>query len=186
MVKRLIETIQTQLETPDTGFKISLDNMLATWGSVKYAELSVLLVHLRMLAMVHQTHHWTAKGDPFYGDHLLYERLYNGVIEEIDAVAEKSIGLGGNENVNLLLQMRQLDKLCEAYGMSSTIPQSSELARRSLRAEVDFLRCAAHMADSLKMNGLLTRGLDNMLQGIEDAHEGHVYLLRQRTSKGSY
>ena len=34
--------------------------------------------------------------------------------------------------------------------------------------------------DDLKEMGLLTRGLDNMIAGIEDKHESHVYLLKQR------
>ena len=33
------------------------------------------------------------------------------------------------------------------------------------------------------MNVVLTNGLSNMLQGIADVHEGHIYLLKQRVSK---
>ena len=184
MAKRLIETLEIQIAAPDPGYGIAVENMLAAWGATRYAQLSVLLVHLRFLAMVHQTHHWTAKGDPFYGDHLLYERLYNAVIEDIDALAEKAIGLGNNDNVNLPLQVQQLNQMAQSYGMSSTIPQTTDLSKRSLLAEVSFLRCAAHCACSLKEQGLMTRGLDNMLQGIEDKHEGHVYLLKQRSCPG--
>ncbi len=181
MKKRLIETLEVQIAVPDPGYEIAIENMLASWGEVSYAQLSILLVYLRFLAMVHQTHHWTAKGDPFYGDHLLYERLYNGVLEDIDALAEKAVGLGGNDNVNLPLQMMQLHALAQNYGMTSTIQQPSELAKRSMSAEVGFLRCAAHCSQSLKEMGLMTRGLDNLLAGIEDKHEGHVYLLKQRS-----
>lgn len=182
MTKRLIETLEIMIAVPDPGYGVAIENMLAEWGNVPYAQLSVLLVHLRFLAMVHQTHHWTAKGDPFYGDHLLFERLYNGVLEDIDALAEKSVGLGSNDNVNLPLQVQQLNTLAQSYGTSSTLPQASDLSKRSLVAEVSFLRCAAHCAQSLKEMGLMTRGLDNLLAGIEDKHEGHVYLLKQRST----
>lgn len=184
MKKRLIETLAIQIAVPDPGHGVLLENMLATWGATPYAQLSVLLVHMRFLVMVHQTHHWQAKGDAFYGDHLLFERLYNAVTTEIDAIAEKSIGLGGNDNVNLPLQVQQLGQLAKEYGMASTVPQTTELAKRSLAAEVCFLRCVSHMVNSLKESGLLTRGLDNMLAGIEDTHEGHVYLLKQRSCPG--
>lgn len=178
--KRLIETLAIQIAIPDPTNGIFLENMLSQWGATPYAHLSLLLVHLRYVALIHQTHHWTAKGDPFYGDHLLFQRLYETVIQEIDAVAEKAVGLGCADTVNLQLQAQQLSQLSTEYGTSMTLPTSSDLAKRSLAAEVSLLRCAAHCAQSLKDLGLLTRGLDNMLQGIEDTHEGSVYLLKQR------
>ena len=178
--KRLIETLEMQIAVPDVSHGIAVENMLAQWGGVQYAELSVLLVKLRHLAMVHQTHHWAAKGDPFYGDHLLYERLYETIIGEIDALAEKSVGLGSEDNVNLPLQAMQLAQLTKEYGTAVTLPVASSLPQRSMAAEVDFLRCAALCACSLKEKGLMTRGLDNFLQGLEDKHESHVYLLKRR------
>lgn len=182
--KRLIETLEVQIAVPDPGHNVMLDNMLAAWGAVPYAQLSLLLVQLRFLAVVHQIHHWTAKGDPFYGDHLLYQRLYDATAAELDELAEKAVGLGGNDNVNLQLQLMQVNQLAQGYGASSTLPMQSDLAKRSLAAEVGFLRCAAHCVCSLKEQGLLTRGLDNMLAGMEDRHEGHVYLLKQRSCPG--
>jgi DNA-binding ferritin-like protein len=182
VARRLVESLEIMIAVPDPGYGIAIENMLAEWGGVPYAQLSVLLVHLRFLVLVHQTHHWTAKGDPFYGDHLLFERLYNGVLEDVDALAEKSVGLGGNDNVNLPLQIQQLNTLAQSYGASSTLPQASDLSKRSLIAEVAFLRCATHCVQSLKEMGLMTRGLDNLLAGIEDKHEGHVYLLKQRST----
>ena len=171
MKNRLIETLTMQIAVPDPDCGIVTDNMVAQWCGVPFAELSVLLVRLRFLATVHQTHHWTAKGDPFYGDHLLYQRLYDAVVVDIDALAEKAVGLGSSDNVNLPLQAAQLAQLCNDYGTTMTLPVASGLAQRSLVAEVGFLRCAAHCADSLNENGQLTRGLDNFLQGqIGRAH----------------
>lgn len=184
MSKRLIETLEVQIAVPDPMHGIVFENTLAQWGGVPYGELSVLLVNLRFLALVHQTHHWTSKGDPFYGDHLLYERLYGAVVEDIDALAEKAIGLGNNDNVNLQLQVIQLAEMARQYGCAVTLPVASSLAQRSMAAEVGFLRSAAHCASLLSENGTLTRGLDNFLQGLEDKHETHVYLLKQRCATG--
>lgn len=185
MKKRLIETLEVQIAAPDPGYGIAIENMLAEWGTVPYPQLSVLLVHLRFLAMVHQTHHWTVKGDPFYGDHLLFDRLYTGVLEDIDAIAEKAVGLGSVDCVDLVLQANQLKIMAQNYGSASTIPQQTEFAKRSMLAEISFLRCAAHCALSLKEMGLMTRGLDNLLAGIEDKHESNVYLLKQRSCPGA-
>jgi DNA-binding ferritin-like protein len=163
---------------PNTN--VVVDNMIAEWGGNPYSQISVLLVYLEFLSKVHRTHHWIARGDPFYGDHLLFQRLYEGAGEEIDMVAEKAVGLGTISNVDLNFVTAQCHRLVQNYGSSSTIPHPSELFRRSYQAEMTFLKVVTHLVDSLKESGLLTRGLDNMIAGIEDKHESHVYLLKQR------
>ena len=177
--RKLFENVQIVI---DPNLHIVVDNLCSEWGNLPYPQLSVLLVHLKFLYFVHQNHHWTCKGDPFYGDHLLFQRLYEATQEEIDSIAEKTIGLGTIANVDLVQQTNQLARLVQGYGMSQTIPQPNELAKRSLVAEVNFLACVSRLVESLKECGLLTRGLDNLIAGIEDKHEGHVYLLKQRCS----
>lgn len=169
--------------TIEPNLHIMTDNMIAEWGGTPYAQLSVVLVHLKYLAALHQNHHWTCMGDPYYGDHLLFDRLYGDIPAEVDSIAEKVIGLGCTDNVNLQLVNSQVLKLICGQGTASTIPQSSDLARKSLMAEMNFLSVMKHICGSLKEMGLMTHGLDNMLAGIEDKHEGHVYLLKQRISK---
>lgn len=179
VMKRLVETLEMSMAA-DPNVGIMTDNMIAEWGGVKFPELSVLLVHLKFLATVHQSHHWTTKGESYYGDHLLFERLYDSVRGEIDSVAEKTVGLGSNSNVDITLQTSQLLKLVQGYGMTSTIPQPTELAKRSYLAEMNFLKVTSHLVCSMKEYGTLTRGLDNLVAGIEDGHESHIYLLKQR------
>ena len=179
MKKRLVETLEMALVV-EPNLDIVTENMVSEWGGVPYPELSVLLVHLKFLAAVHQNHHWITKGDPFYGDHLLFARIYEATAADIDSLAEKAIGLGSTSNVDIVLQHKQLCQLLQGYGMTATIPQPTELAKRSYLAEMNFLKAAAHLAEHLKANGTMSRGLDNLLAGIEDKHEGHIYLLKQR------
>jgi len=164
----------------DPNLGIVFDNMVSEWGGTRYAQLAVVLVHLNFLTYVHHTHHWLSKGDVFYGDHLLFQRLYLATQEQVDGIGERVVGLGGEDGVNLPLQVAQLNKLVKGYGMTTTIPQPSELARRSLLAEQNFLAVMKLAAQQLDEQGMLTRGLDNLMQGIEDLHESHVYLLKQR------
>ena len=164
----------------DPNIQIVFDNMVSEWGSVSYSALSVLLVHLRFLNFVHQTHHWVTKGDNFYGDHQLFQRLYETTNDEIDALAEKAVGMGKVDNVNITLQTQQLMRLVKGYGMMSTIPQPTELAKRSAAAEANFIKTVELAIDCMKGSGQMTRGLDNLLAGILDVHEGHIYLLKQR------
>ena len=169
--------------TVEPNINILTDNMIAEWGGVPYSALSVVLSHLKYLYELHQNHHWTAMGDPFYGDHLLFQRLYDGVTKEVDMIAEKAIGLGCTANVDLHLVHSQVLKLISGAETATMIPQSSDLAKKSMMAEMNFLKVIEHVISHLKECGLLTSGLSNMLEGIADAHEGHVYLLKQRVSK---
>jgi DNA-binding ferritin-like protein len=180
--KRLAESMELVLSV-EPNLHVLTEHMVSEWGGIPYPQLSVVLVHLKYLAALHQNHHWTAMGDPYYGDHLLFQRLYDGVDAEIDLVAEKSIGLGCTSNVDLNLVHSQLLKLVSGQGSATMIPQSSDLAKKSLMAEMNFLAVMKHLCDSIKDCGLMTNGLDKMLAGIEDKHEGHVYLLKQRISK---
>jgi len=169
--------------TVEPNLNILTDNMIAEWGGIPYPQISVAIVHLKYLYALHQNHHWTAMGDPFYGDHLLFQRLYEATVNEIDGLAEKAIGLGCTANVDLQLQHSQLLKLITGLGSASTIPRESDLARKSLSAELNFLSTMKQICESIREYGMMTHGLDNMLAGIEDRHEGHVYLLKQRISK---
>jgi len=182
MKKRLSESMEMIL-TVEPNLQVLTDNMIAEWGGTPYPQLSVVLVYLKYLAAVHQNHHWTCVGDPYYGDHLLFERLHGNIPVEIDSIAEKAIGLGCTANVDLQLVNSQVLKLICGSGSATMIPQSSDLAKKSLMAEMNFLAVMKHLCDSLNECGLMTHGLDNLLAGIEDKHEGHVYLLKQRVSK---
>lgn len=168
-----------------TQFGVEFDNSLYEWAGIPYGELSVLLSYLKFMLNVHQTHHWQAKDDPFYGDHKLFQSLYEQVENEIDLVAEKAVGLGSVNNVDLTLQILQVAKITKNYyaQLGSTIPSASDLAYKSLQVEQQFLSLISCVRDSLKATATLTYGVDNMLAGIYDTHESHVYLLKQRCSK---
>ena len=180
--KKLSESMEMVL-TVEPNLTVMTDNMIAEWGGSSYAPLSVVLVHLKYLYALHQNHHWTAMGDPYYGDHLLFQRLYGNIVQEIDGIAEKAIGLGSTSNVDLQLVNSQVLKLICGQGSVTMIPQSTDLAKKSLMAELNFIKVIDHVMVCLKELGLLTHGLSNMLEGIADVHESHVYLLKQRISK---
>lgn len=182
-MNKVNENIAVISVVSEPNLDIVTDNMVAQWGNTLYPQLSVYLVYLKFLATVHQNHHWITKGEPFYGDHLLFQRIYEATNVDIDSLAEKAIGLGSTTNVDINLMTAQCYKLVQGYGMTATIPQPTELAKRSYLAEMNFLKAAAHLAECLEECGLLTRGLDNLLQGIEDKHEGHIYLLKQRITQ---
>ena len=163
---------------------IAVQNMISQWGQTPYGELSVVLSFLRYLSLVHQTNHHISKGDSFYSDHLLFDRLYTEANAEIDQIAEKAVGLGSSKNVNLLLQASQVNKLISEHSTHEiNIPRVEELAYSSLYAEKRFLHMMVIVYSSLTAKNQLTKGVDNMLAGLVDDHESHIYLLKQRVSK---
>lgn len=151
-------------------------------GTESYWELFVVLGMLRHLYLVHQTNHWVASGDPFYGDHLLFQKLYELNLEQIDQVAEKAVGLGSPSLVDLSSQLQLVNALQACVVRPYTMPHPGQLVEVSLTAELTFLHAMTHISKSLSDSGLMTRGLDNLLAGIEDSHEGSVYLLKQRST----
>jgi DNA-binding ferritin-like protein len=66
---------------------------------------------LKAMTLIHQHNHWTTKGEDFYGDHLLFERIYKSAQENLDLAAEKFIGVLGEECMDYKLQADLLNKV---------------------------------------------------------------------------
>ena len=154
-----------------------------------YRVLAHLLAGLRTLYMVHQTAHWQTRGGHFYGDHLLFQRIYEGSLEGIDGVAERLIGLTNDpEQVELCSQVKiihQLVRMATGGGPSVT-PSPEMLVQRSLMGEMALIGAIDKIKQAIDEAGALTEGLDDMLQGIASKHEEFVYLLQQRATVAGY
>jgi DNA-binding ferritin-like protein len=162
----------------------SCDALCSEYGNSEFAPLAVLLVALRSVGWLHQSAHWQASSDPFYADHLLFQRLYDQLIADIDKVAEKAVGMGAADLVDPAKQASQLSIVlswcCSDTGLGSPAP--SMLAQRSLKAERLLLELLECISAKLSSAELLTPGVENMLSDLADVHESHVYLLKQRCS----
>ena len=173
----------------DLGIETTFLSIISEYNNEPYAPIACLLSYLRFVTNTHQLHHWVAKGSNSYSDHLLFERLYDESSEEIDQLAEKIIGVGNSRLVGLAIQSKQMFKLANTEHTNSLVPvigvdivdnMSYDCIFCSLKVEQNFLWCIAYTIDLLEESGLLTNGLDNLLQGLADKHEEHVYLLKQR------
>lgn len=170
VVRGLVKTAQVESEV-----HASLKAMAADYEGL-YGWMSALLTSLRAAAVIHQTHHWQTRGQSFYGDHLLFERLYNDTVPAIDSVAERLVGLGGVALVDPVTQTRHLARcIAQCYEGSS-----GNLVQVSLHKEYKVLEAIKIVLGVLKNAGLLTDGTENLLQDIADKHEEFVYLLKQR------
>ena len=64
----------------------SLNSRWAQMAPVKGIGLSLasLGTMLHALLLLHQSAHWQVRGPTYYGDHLLFQRIYEGIAKEID------------------------------------------------------------------------------------------------------
>ena len=139
--------------------------------------LQVLLALLRSAHWAHWTSHWQVKGESQYGDHQLLERIYTGLIEEIDTLAEKIVGMYGSSGVQPVEQAQLMANtilpLAEAHSENDPI-------RRALIIEEALQKCFYNIYNHLKEMNALSLGMDDFIMSIANEHETNLYLLRQR------
>jgi DNA-binding ferritin-like protein len=129
---------------------------------------------LKCMALIHQHNHWTTKGSNFYGDHLLFKRLYESASEDLDLAAEKFIGVLGEEIMNYDFQTELVNKILSKYSNLEGSPKEM-----SMEVEKDFITFSASAYECLKKEGKMTLGLDDMIMAIASKREESVYLLKQ-------
>lgn len=142
--------------------------------------LTGLLGLLQALVMLHQVHHWNTKGSSYYGDHLLFERLYNDSVVLVDSLAEKALGVGDTNEISAKHQAQIIQGILASFGQGKS---PDDMVAVSLRAETICLDALAKTLEALDLQGSLSPGLSNLLEGIADKHEEFVYLLRQRSDQ---
>jgi DNA-binding ferritin-like protein len=119
--------------------------------------------------------HWKVCGDSFYGDHLLFERLYDNISDETDALAERLVGLCGHEVLHESRHLRVMYKFMDKWKSVSDCP-----FRRSLYIERSLVKFIEGLHRKMDQSGDLTLGLEDLLAGLASQHETHLYLIQQR------
>jgi hypothetical protein len=161
---------------------VAFEHCLSEYGGSPSAELAVLLASLRAEAMIHQAHHWQTRGQTYYGDHQLFDRVYTTVSGFIDGLAEKAIGTGHHINVQPLLQISQIVAFSKIFYSDAPVnPTPEDYVLLSLRAVLKSSVVLTFAYKSLEGKGQLSYGIDNHLQGIADKQEELIYLLKQRS-----
>lgn len=134
-------------------------------------ELFNLLVLIKAQAAYYQSCHWNSQGTSFYGDHLLFERLYTAVGGEIDMIGERVVTNIGSIDIVCLMA-------CVSDTVEGWVNLKQDVITTSLRSEVDLRIALTALIDN--SNKEKSYGVANMVQGIFDTHETHIYLLQQR------
>lgn len=139
---------------------------------------ALYIASLKALSLIHQHNHWTTKGEMFYGDHLLFERIYDSALENLDSAAEKFMGVFGEECLDYALQAEFLNKVLLKY--KNLEGNHLEL---SLKVEQDFIKLSKDSYECFEEEGKLTLGIDDMIMSISSEREDAVYLIQQAMKK---
>jgi len=143
-------------------------------------QLTHLLAMLRAAHWIHWSDHWQVQGNAYYGDHLMLERIYTGMVDEIDTLAEKIVAVFGLEYVDPVsqasLMLALVNQICKMEGCSDQIV-------RSLTTERLVMDSLNRVFATLEANQALTIGMNDFLSATANAHETNVYLLQQRLSR---
>lgn len=145
----------------------STDNM------VGMEQLQWLLACLRAQYWSYQESHWRVAGAIFYGDHLLFERLYKDVQKEVDGLAEKMVACFGGFAVESGALLPKVAEWLERWCQVECVHE------RGLLSEKAFQACCRRTYDLLKATDVLTLGMDDFLMAAASTHETHTYLLQQ-------
>ena len=161
---------------------VAFQHCTAEYGNAPMAELAVVLACFRAEAMIHQAHHWQTRGSSYYGDHLLFERVYGEVNGFIDRIAERAVGSGQEILVQPLMQISHMVAFSKLFYSDAPLqPTPEEMPLLSLRALLKSSLLLQMAYTSLEQKDILSNGTDNLLQDIADKQESLSYLLKQRS-----
>jgi DNA-binding ferritin-like protein len=140
---------------------------------------NLYVASLRSIYLIEQQAHWRTKGLGFYGNHLLFERLYQAAAADADAAAERFIGLFGEDAVDAKAQAEFIGKVLAKYS------DKEEQLEIALAVEKDFISYGNQFYDELDKADLLSLGLEDMLPEINAHREAACYLLQQALDKSA-
>lgn len=135
-----------------------------------------ILAHLRALQWVYTTSHWTSAGPNSYSDHLLLQRLYEGLDKPIDALGERMVAYFGPQAVaprDINKRVNELLVICEERGLGGL---------DCLYNLEDWLQTSIRMAWKANQDSgdEFSLGIDDYLMGLANERDEAIYLLKQR------
>lgn len=139
------------------------------------AALQNVMCRLQSLNILHKTAHWTTAGDTSYSDHLLFQRLYESIDDEIDQLAERMVSTCGASSVDpVLIAINVAEHVVIANSESCVVTRNCD-------AERALVDCCVYCIDLIEMYMRSSAtGWNDFLGGVISEHERHIYLLEQR------
>ena len=116
-------------------------------------------------------YHWNVKGAQFFQLHAKFEEIYTEVGDQIDEIAERIVGLNGTP-LHTLADMLKHASVKE----DASLPSGADMVARTI-ADIEHLgtnlQAALEAAEAANDNTTF-----NLLDGIHDAPQGHLWMLK--------
>lgn len=157
-----------QLEIPVEPMSIALSEDTRTSLT---APLNEVLADLHILYVKARNYHWNIVGDQFFGLHAEFEKLYDDLSEDIDAVAERTRALGGTA-LGSMKQFLALASLKE----DPTVPQAKAMVAN---LQADYETMVARLRGLAQRAGELgDAGTEDFCIGMMAKFEKTAWMLR--------
>jgi len=151
-------------------------------------KLSHLVWELRFLSIASQTAHWRVFGPTAYADHLLFGRIYEKLDELLDPLAERLTAFSQFEDEKYVCPLTQARYVYKR--MKKLYPALKEsLLNADLAASFFYEHLLAltqkmrALSSSMREDGFLTFGLEDLLASTSDDLETLVYFLERRSQQ---
>lgn len=127
-----------------------------------------LLFKINALYQFYKAAHWLAKGELFYQDHLLFEKLYEGLDDEMDALVElmSAYNLLGEFNSRIFAE--------ETAKLTPESKDNEANMHIAAKLETDIVATIEKLNESK-----IPVGLFNHIAGIAQNHTRSMYLLER-------
>lgn len=138
-------------------------------------DLLVLMITLRDY---YHTAHVCVKNSVSYSDHLLLERLYDGVSDYVDPIKEKMLGIGmGDESVHLPTIYKKV------FERIKDLPYAAKENAAYFTAALAMEESLKSLCSTIDKTEGTSVGVRNFVGDIADKSEGRCYLIKQRLAK---
>lgn len=131
-----------------------------------------LLALLQAAYLTYRADHWTVRGDDYYGNHLLLQRIYEQAEKHVDSIAERIVGYWGGDAIDEQEQGRMIQEAMSDFSSGKPL-EDSLLAAKTVREKL------REVYDVMQAGEKQPLGLDDLLMSISSEKDEHVYLLQQ-------
>jgi DNA-binding ferritin-like protein len=150
--------------------------------------LANLVWELRFLSMAAQTAHWRVFGPTSYSDHLLFGRIYEKLDSLLDPMAERLTAFSefnDERYVDPVAQARYVFKRMKklAPEMKEAFLDANLAATFFYEQLLRLTRKMRSLSSTLRTEGFLTYGLDDLLASTANEIETLVYFLERRSQQ---
>lgn len=119
------------------------------------------------------TSHWQTKGENYYGNHLLFQRLYESMQGEIDSLGEKLVAFFDGDAVDMSVINKRKQFWLDRWN------KNKDIVGRCIDSEHDTHKMLDEVYNILKDRNDMSLGLDDYIMATANTHETNLYLLQQ-------